>query len=41
MELKNAISNGCNVVLNNLHPKFLFVFEILKTDLNEGLQSLS
>jgi len=40
MELKNANPNGCNVVINNLHPMFLFFFKILEIELNKGIQSL-
>jgi len=39
MELKNANSNSCNVVINNLHP-MIFFQKILKTELNKRLQSL-
>jgi len=39
MELKNANPNGCNVVINNLHP-MIFFSKILKIELNKGLQSL-
>jgi len=27
MELKNANPNGCNVVINNLHPMILLFFK--------------
>jgi len=40
MELKNDNSNGCNVVINNLHPMGLFFQKILKIELNKGLQIL-
>ncbi len=30
MELKNANSNGCNVVINNLHLMFLFFSKNIK-----------
>jgi len=40
MELKNTNPNGCNVVINNLHPTILFFQKILKIELNKGLQSL-
>jgi len=40
MELKNANSNGCNIVINNPHPIILFFSKILRIELNEGLQSL-
>jgi len=40
MALKNANSNVCNVVINNLHPMILFFQKILKIELNKGLQSL-
>ncbi len=33
-------SQGCNVVIKNLHLKFLFFQKILKIELNKGLQSL-
>jgi len=39
MELKNANPNGFHVVINNLHPMFLF-FKVLKFELNKELQSL-
>jgi len=32
MELKNANPNGCNVVINNLHPLILFFSKILKIE---------
>jgi len=35
MEMKNANSNGCIVVINNLHPMFCFFFKILKIELNQ------
>jgi len=31
MELKNANANGCNVVMNNLHPTILFFSENIET----------
>jgi len=40
MELKNDNPNGFNVVINNLHPMFLFLSKILKIELNKGIQSL-
>jgi len=40
MELKNVNLNGCNVIINNLHPIILFFQKTLKIKLNEGLQSL-
>jgi len=39
MELKNANFNGFNVVINNLHPTVVFFKELLKIDLNKGIQS--
>jgi len=40
IQLKNVNPNGCNVVINNLHPMVLFFQKILKIELNKGLQSL-
>jgi len=40
MELNNAKPNGCNVVVDNLHPMVLLFSKILKNELNKGLQSL-
>jgi len=34
IELKNAIPNDCNVVINNLHLMFLFYTIFLKIELN-------
>jgi len=34
MELKNANSNGCNVIIKNLHPMILFFQKILKIQLH-------
>jgi len=38
MELKNASPNGCNVVINNLHPTILFFSKKLKIEINKGFQ---
>jgi len=41
IKLKNANSYDFDVAINNLHPKFLFLFsKILKIELNKGHQSL-
>jgi len=34
MELKNANSNACNVIIDNLHPMILFFQKILNIELN-------
>jgi len=38
MELKNPNPCGCDVVIKNLHPMFLFFPKILKIELNKRLQ---
>jgi len=38
MELENAKTNVCNVVINNLHPIILFF--LMKIELNKQLQTL-
>jgi len=40
MELNNANSNGCNVVINNLYPRIFFSSKILQIELNKQLQNL-
>jgi len=40
MELKITNSNGCNVVINNLYTLYCLFLNILKIELNKGLQSL-
>jgi len=37
MELKNANPNGCNAIINNLHPIIFFFSKILKIESNLGL----
>jgi len=39
MELRNANSNGGNVVINNVHLMFQFLQKILKFELNKGILS--